>query len=124
MYALKTQSRNSLATPDDVIDYLIECPGTPDRISAVMCIVETDEELMEKVTRCVDVEKKDIDWYQVFNMDYTPSAYAGLVWAKSLYDGKTMSGKDIFSLIGDMNKKMRGAILEGACIAWNTSFVF
>ena len=121
MYTNHAENLKTTFLPDDVIDYLCEDPTTPDKLRALMRIIEIDEELMEKVPRYIDIESKNVDWYSVFNMNYRPSAYAGLVWAKSLWDAKIMDGKDIFRLSFDMNEKMKKAVLDATNFAWDTN---
>jgi len=119
MQLLQVPKRHNFNTPDDVIDYLVEDGRTPDRMQAVIRILEADDELKNKVTRCIDVERMDIDWYTVFNMDYSPSGYAGLIWAKSLWDANAMVGKDVFGLVRQMNEEMKKAVSDATNFAWD-----
>lgn len=88
-------------------------------MQAVIRILEADDELKFKVTRCIDVHRMDIDWYTVFNMDYSPSAYAGVVWARSLWDFHVMPGKDLFGLVHQMSEEMKKAVSDATNITWD-----
>jgi len=119
MYLLKLKNERHNQDPEDILDSLISDPSTPNRLTALNRICEADKELISKVMYCIDTSRMEVDWYSVFNMDYSDSGYAGLVWAKSIWDGKTMNGKDLFSLLKQMTDEMKIAVLEGASFAWN-----
>jgi len=114
MYLLQQRQNLNLQDPEDIMDLLIEDSSTPERLRALNRICEADKELISKVMYCIDINRKTVDWYNVFNMDYSPSGYAGLIWAKSIWDGKTMTGKDLIALTVQMTNKMRQAVLEAA----------
>jgi len=110
MYLLQQRQNLNLQDPEDILDLLIEDSSTPERLRVLNRKCEADKELISKVMYCIDINRKSVDWYNAFNMDYSPSGYAGLIWAKSIWDGKTMTGKDLIALTVQMTNKMRQAV--------------
>ena len=70
--------------------------NTSAQMQAVLRIISEEDELLSKVGPLIDEGRNKIDWYEVFNMHYSPSNHAALVWAYCIWEGSGALDHDFF----------------------------
>ena len=90
----------------------------PREFRAVLAILEADVELKAKALSSVDLQKREINWDEIFKHDFGSGHRAALIWAKALYVGRRPLRADPFDRASAMDMNLRRAVLKAVEIQW------
>jgi hypothetical protein len=92
--------------------------GLPTQLRAVLTIVSCDQELRRKALPFVNIERREVNWSEIFKNDLGSGHRAALVWAKSLYRDEAPIKVDPFDRALSMDASLRGTVLQAIAIRW------
>ena len=90
----------------------------PPELSAVLVILNADNELKTKALPFVNVEKQEIDWNGIFGNAFGSGHRAACVWAKSLWTDQAPAKVDAFDRAFSMSPGLRAAVIRALMIRW------
>ncbi len=90
----------------------------PSQFRAVLKIVSADQELRRKALPHVDLERREVNWTEIFNSDLGSGHRAALIWAKALYRDEAPPRADVFDRAFAMDGSLRSVVLEAVAIRW------
>jgi hypothetical protein len=96
-------------------------PQLPTELRAVLRIVTADNELKQKALPFVNIERREIDWQNIFRHDFSSSHRAALIWAKICWLDEMPAKADPFDRAFSMDNCLREAVLEALAIRWGLS---
>ena len=90
----------------------------PPELSAVLVILNADNELRTKALPFVDIKKSEIDWNGVFGNAFGSGHRAACVWAKSLWTDQAPAKVDIFDRSFSISPTLQAVVLKALAIRW------
>ena len=95
-----------------------ETNSLPPELSAVLTILNADNELKTKALPFVNVDKKEIDWNSIFKNAFGSGHRAAIVWAKCLWTDSAPAKVDAFERAFSMSPSLRAAVARALTIRW------
>lgn len=90
----------------------------PAELRAVLRIFSYDQELRRKALPHVDVERRSIDWTEIWRNDFGGGHAAAILWAQAIWCDEVTTKSDPFTRAFAMDHRLREVVLEALSIRW------
>lgn len=104
---------------EDWKDELAEATADlPREIRAVMHIFNYDEELRAKALPHVNIERRSINWPNIWANDFGGGHSAAIVWAQAIWCDRMETKIDPFDRAFAMGSDLQRMVIEALAIRW------
>ncbi len=103
---------------EKLIDENTEETTLPRELRAVITILASDPELVRKALPSVDIDRREINWDEIYSNDFGGGHSAALSFAKAIWCDKVSTEADPFDRAFAMDPKLQNAVLRALAIRW------
>lgn len=88
------------------------------QMRAVLCVLEADQNLFERVKPFIDFEMETIYWGQLSRISLGSGHRAAVTWAYSLWTDEPRPRANAFDAALSMDSHLQSALLKALAIRW------